>query len=109
MTFPTTGKGGKTWDLLTSHVAEWQETFPSLDVLAECRMALSWVRANPGRAKTVGGMTRFLYKWLARSQDGGRGKGGAAGQPQRGSPITPDRFREILLRGKPEDGKGGSQ
>lgn len=66
LTFPTNGKPG-TWDLLPSKLDEWSAAFPGLDVLAECRKALQWLRDN--RRKTARGMPRFLYSWLARTND----------------------------------------
>lgn len=68
LTFPTSGKPSS-WDLLASQVAEWQEIFPGLDVEAQCREALGWVKANNRRKKTAGGMRRFLYSWLQREND----------------------------------------
>ena len=66
LTFPTNGSP-PTWDLLPSKVAEWSVAYPQIDILAECRKALQWVKDN--RRKTARGMPRFLNSWLARSND----------------------------------------
>lgn len=52
-----------------SLVAEWEETYPGVDVaqtLKECRQ---WCLANPNKCKTANGMRRFLNAWMAREQN----------------------------------------
>ena len=71
--FPTVGLGGAEWRLRRAQVEEWQELFPNLDVLNECRQALAWVKAHPDRRKTTRGMVKFLAGWLTRSVDRRRG------------------------------------
>lgn len=73
--FPCVGKVSQ-WTLLQPKLDEWQSCFPALDVLGEVRKARQWLLDNPGRRKTANGMTRFLFGWLERSQN--RGKGGSA-------------------------------
>lgn len=73
MKFPCDGKD-PFWELMPSQVAEWQEFFPSLDVIGECRSALAWTLANPTRRKTATGMRRFLVNWLTKSQNRSPGK-----------------------------------
>ena len=73
LTFETVGTGDRTWPLTERQVETWQEAYPGLDVLPECRQALAWLEANPTRRKTAKGMARFLVGWLNRAQDrGGR-------------------------------------
>ena len=72
MTFPTDGKT-KTWDLGQSKVDEYAEAYPSLDVPAECRKALQWIRDNATKRKTAAGMPKFLGNWMSRSQNDSRG------------------------------------
>lgn len=67
------------WPVLPSKVAEWQETFPAVDVMAELYRARQWLRDNPARKKTYTGMSRFLGTWLAKRQDEYR-------PPNRGQP-----------------------
>jgi hypothetical protein len=81
LTFPTVGNV-KSWDLNASHIRTWQEAYPGLDVLAECRKALAWVVSNPGKAKTARGMTAFLNSWLARVNDRPRTCGPAPPSPR---------------------------
>lgn len=83
LTFPVVGVDGGEWALRQSQVDEWKTLFPGLDVLAECRHALAWVLANPGRRKTARGMRKFLAGWCMRTVDR-RGVGGpAALKPER--------------------------
>jgi hypothetical protein len=70
MTFPCDGKIS-TWDLTRDKIMEWAQSFPSVEVEAECRKALQWIRDNSTRRKTAKGMTRFLYGWIERSNNRG--------------------------------------
>lgn len=81
LVFPCVGKGPKTWNLSPSKVAEFRESYPGVDVLAECRRALQWCRDNPTRQKTPRGMGKFLNAWLSRSQDGQFGRPGTPQAP----------------------------
>jgi hypothetical protein len=67
LTFPTDGDPSA-WMLLESQVDDWQAAYPALDVLGECRSALVWVQANPGKRKKAAGMPRFLVNWFNRSK-----------------------------------------
>lgn len=73
LTFPTVGRGERTWDLTEAQVAEWEATYPTVPVLSECRKALAWVKASPNRKKTAGGMPRFLVNWLNTATNSRRG------------------------------------
>lgn len=70
--FPTKGTGAKTWDLMPAKLAEYRESFPAVDVEAECRAARQWCIDNPARQKTPDGMPRFLNSWLKKEQNSGR-------------------------------------
>lgn len=71
--FPTVGTEAEEWGLTQELVSSWDETFPALDVLGECRKARAWIIANPDRRKTVRGMQKFLLRWLSRATDSFRG------------------------------------
>jgi hypothetical protein len=79
LTFPTVGKRRKEWHLCESKLTEYRESFPDLDVLAECRKALQWCRDNPTKRKTATGMPPFLTRWLGKAQNSCGGR--SAGQP----------------------------
>lgn len=89
LVYPVTASraGGETeWGLAEAKITEWRECFPGLDVLAECRKALQWVRDNPTRRKTAKGMLRFLGGWLERAQNR---RGGLLPFGSNGRPTTP--------------------
>jgi hypothetical protein len=65
LTFPTIGHGPKEWILTDDQVTAWQEAYPTLDVLQQCRMAQQWVLVN--HKKTARGMLKFLVNWLNRA------------------------------------------
>ena len=64
--YPCQGKRN-VWHLTVSQVADWQAIYPSLDILAECRKALAWLKANPQKKRTHGGMAKYLVNWLNRA------------------------------------------
>ena len=65
----------KTWELRQSLKAKFEEAYPGLDVLAECRKAVAWLTANPTKRKTARGMAAFLNRWIAKAIDSPRGSG----------------------------------
>jgi predicted nucleic acid-binding Zn ribbon protein len=74
LVFPVDGAKAKgkharrtSWALTEAMVAEWAQTYQTLDILDESRRALAWVKANPGHRKTYDGMPAFLNNWFARS------------------------------------------
>lgn len=70
-----------TWKLTQTQVAKWQELFPDLDILRECRGALAWAEANAAKQKTHKGMPVFLVRWLSKAQNDGKGgRGQSAGR-----------------------------
>lgn len=68
MSFACTGKV-KEWHLTEAKVAEWQEAFPGVNVLEECRKAKCWEDDNPSKRKTAKGHSSFLNRWLSKTQD----------------------------------------
>ena len=68
MTFPTVGEP-KEWILIQSKIDQYQETYPGIDALSECRRARQWCIDNKTDRKTAKGMTKFLNGWMSRSQN----------------------------------------
>jgi hypothetical protein len=68
--FPLAKKGAE-WSLTQDKLTEWQEAYPYIDVLAECRRARQWLRDNPAKRKTERGMSAFLSRWLNKGMDRG--------------------------------------
>ena len=101
LVFPTVGSGGTQWPLSAQQVVEWRGLFPSLDILAEAKKALAWVRANPGRRKTTKGMSTFLVNWFNRTSD----RGGSNGSQR--SAAVPRRIAGSTLQDAPIDKYAG--
>lgn len=83
----------RSWELSVAKAREYAETFPSLDVMAEFRKALQWIRDNPSKRKTARGMPSFLTAWLSRSQNRPAGQFGGvqkAGRSTGASGLTPE-------------------
>lgn len=83
LTFPTQGKPDL-WVLTVQQVEAWAPLYPGLDLYQECRTALGWAAANPGRRKTAKGMPAFLVNWFSRSVD--RRSGDRRAEPDRREP-----------------------
>lgn len=71
LTFPTIGPQ-RCWELTQPHVDAWQQQFPNLDVVDQCRRALAWLQANPTKQKTARGMPSFFVRWFMRETDSPR-------------------------------------
>jgi hypothetical protein len=68
MTFQTVGSI-RNWALTQARVEAWKESYPALDVSAECLKARAWLDANVDRRKTAKGMPVFIVNWLNRASD----------------------------------------
>lgn len=75
---------GETFAVTDAMIAQWKETFPGVDVMAEVLVAKTWCMDNPEKRKTTGGMRRFLGNWLKRAQDKGGSRAGVASTRGRG-------------------------
>lgn len=73
--FPCDGAPDRWW-VTQEQIVDWEASFPSLNIPAQCREALAWVKASPERRKTVRGMAKFLVGWFARSQNRGGQRAG---------------------------------
>lgn len=71
ITFPCNGKP-KNWNLTQTQIDEWAGLYPGVDILAESRKALAWIKANT--PKTSKGMPKFLVGWFGRTNDRQPGK-----------------------------------
>lgn len=52
-----------------SNINEWQELFPSVDIMQSLRNMRAWCIANPNKRKTKRGINKFIISWLSREQD----------------------------------------
>ncbi len=71
LVFPVVGKGPTEWPLTVSKLAEYEQAFPGVDALQECRNARQWCIDNPTKRKTKTGMAAFLTRWLTKAQNSG--------------------------------------
>jgi len=69
ITIPTIS--GNDYPVTEAKIAEWQETYPAVDVPQKVRTLRQWCIDNPGRRKTEKGMNRFLSGRLSEEQDRG--------------------------------------
>jgi hypothetical protein len=59
-----------------AQLADWQATYPAVDVLQELREMRTWAMANPAKRKTHRGVASFIVRWLSGEQDkGGKPRG----------------------------------
>ncbi len=75
------------WTLTEALFRELCETYPTLDVEAECRKARLWCQVNHSRRKTAKAMPRFLVNWLNKASTEIR-------QPRTSPPVRRDVPRE---------------
>ena len=59
------------YDVPLSKIAQWEKTFPAVDVKQELLKMVSWLNENPARRKTRRGIGRFIHNWLSKEQDRG--------------------------------------
>ena len=64
---------GSFYDVPLDKLQQWQETFPAVDVVQEFKKMYMWLDGNPKKKKTRRGIGRFIYGWLERAQNSGRG------------------------------------
>ncbi len=55
-------------------VAQWQESFPGIDVNQELKRIKQWSIDNPKRRKTQAGIRNHISSWLGREQNKTRGQ-----------------------------------
>lgn len=89
LVFPVIGIGTGEWALDEDQVDQWADLFPGLDVPGECRKALAWILATPGRRKTSKGMAKFLVGWFSRAVDMRRGPVAMSAPPANRPPSSP--------------------
>jgi uncharacterized protein YdaU (DUF1376 family) len=98
--FSTRGKT-RTWSFTEPHLAQLHEAFPDLDIVATVKKAKAWIASNPARTPTAKGMSSFLYRWIAREQDGRPGKANTT------APARDPRYGRAAAEDYKHDGKTG--
>jgi hypothetical protein len=77
---------GSAHPVTESQRAEWQETYPAVDVMQQLRAMVAWCKANPKNKKTKGGANRFVVNWLGREQN--RARASPPPEKPRGEGVT---------------------
>lgn len=67
LSFPVRGKPDEPWNLSEAKLAEYSETYPGINVRAECRRAWQWLVDNPTSAKSK--IPAYLSRWLSKEQE----------------------------------------
>ena len=93
LVFPCSGQP-REWGLSEAQIVRWEELYPGVKVVAECRNALAWAEANPTRRKTASGMPKFLVAWLTRSQNGARGSPSVGGKTSNNVSVAEEYMRK---------------
>lgn len=74
---------GSEYAIPLADIAEWEQTYPAVNVEGELQKARAWCLANPSKRKTHRGMPKFLNGWLSRANDRpGHSVNGAPPQPR---------------------------
>lgn len=68
LSIPTNAKGVEHF-VRESDVADYERTYPAVDIRQQIREMRRWSMDNPRQAKTLAGMRRFINSWLAKEQD----------------------------------------
>lgn len=79
---------GSEYAIPLADIAEWEHTYPAVNVEGELQKARAWCLANPSKRKTHRGMSKFLNGWLSRAND-------RPGSSVNGAP-PPARKRQLL-------------
>lgn len=70
--------------------------FPAIPVRQTVAQAANWTRSNPTKAKTPGGLRRFLTDWFAREQNRGGPRTNTGAPPMQ--PPAPRRGGDLLAK-----------
>ena len=62
---------GEEHPVTQGEIDQWQDLYPSANVLQELRNMKGWLLANRQRRKTKSGVGRFIHCWLAKEQNKG--------------------------------------
>ncbi len=80
-------------------VAEWESTYPGVNVMQELREMRAWSVANPTNRKTSRGVASFIVRWLSKEQDkGGTKSPYAKPSPNATVPGRQERDPELVKR-----------
>ncbi len=94
LTIPLNVKGSE-FPITKADIAQWQETFPAVDVLAELREVRQWNLDHPQKRKTRKGIRGHISRWLGKEQD--RGRASPPGRSAAGEGIRAHGVKDALI------------
>lgn len=62
-------QGGKEFVVNEKMILEFQNAYPSVEVMEELKKMRMWTLSNPSKRKTKSGAMRFINNWLNRASD----------------------------------------
>lgn len=84
-----------------AQLADWQATYPAVDVLQELREMRTWSLANAAKRKTHRGVASFVVRWLSGEQDkGGKPKNLHSPPPGRHTDSAEETSRMLANQGR---------
>lgn len=60
---------GEEYLIYEKQVKQWEEIYPSVNVINQLRAMKGWCIANPTKRKTKTGINRFINNWLSKEQN----------------------------------------
>lgn len=88
-------------------VAEWESTYPGVNVMQELREMRAWSVANPTNRKTSRGVASFIVRWLSKEQDKG-GTKSAYAKPSSTATVPGRQERDPELVKREQDSKNAA-
>ena len=95
---PCVGKGPKEFPVTEALIAEWQASYPGVEVRREVLRAVQWCRDRPKKQKTFTGARAFFGNWMAKEQNGGVRNGGSS--PSAFQALPPPSPKEEFVGGE---------
>lgn len=108
---PCKGKGMPTWAITGEMWAEWEKSFPGVDLLVEVRKMRRWLEEDPSRLRPSERMWEFVRTWLSRAIEWNERNGRSRQGEIRFASRTPDldnAFLDQLRKGQAESSDASS-
>ena len=96
------------YPVMAEAVAEWEVTYPGVNVLQELREMRSWSVANPTNRKTAKGVNAFIVRWLSKEQDKSGATKSAYGKPAPNTTVPGKQERDPELVKRERDSKNAA-
>lgn len=87
-------RDGSEYELGVQKIAEYKQTYQTIDVIQELKNCAQWNKDNPGKRKTKAGILRHINTWLSKAS---KGKGYIA--TAQGPDLKAEKERAEYLKG----------